>query len=101
MTTTERVARNVRLLAQYRGMKLRQLSAEMGYKREQLLYARLSGESKLSVDELEQLALILDVPASDLLADSPFAMTGGTGSDLLERRSGCATADETSDRLAA
>lgn len=48
---------------------MRALSKRMGYNHEQVLYTRLSGETKMSVDELEQLAEILGVPAELLLSD--------------------------------
>jgi transcriptional regulator with XRE-family HTH domain len=85
MKTVERVATNVRTIARNRGLTMKELSKRMGYRNEQILYTRLSGDSKMSVDELERAAEILDVAAEVLLSDP---------SELLSRMRGWSTADE-------
>jgi len=85
MSTSKRVGTNVRTIARARGITIKELSKRMGYKNEQVLYTRLSGESKLSVDELEKLAEVLDTEAATLLSDI---------SGLLVRTRGWGTAVE-------
>ncbi len=75
VSASQRVGKNVKTVARARGISIRALSAAMGYKSEQVLHTRLSGVSKLSVDELDQLADILEVPVAVLLSD-PSTLVG-------------------------
>lgn len=69
MTTTERVAVNIRTIARGRGISMKNLAALMGWKNVQVLYTRLSGESKMSVDELDKFAEHLSTTPERLLSD--------------------------------
>jgi DNA-binding Xre family transcriptional regulator len=91
MTTTERVALNIRTIAKLRRIAMKDLQAQMGMS-PQVFFKRLKGDSKWTIDELEECATILDVDTADLLRDP---------SDLLTRRSECFTADEGHDLFAA
>lgn len=77
MSSTERVAANVRTIARARGIKLKDLAGRLGMS-EPVFYKRLKGDSRLTVEELEAIAENLNTTAGTLLADP---------SDLLERLS--------------
>lgn len=76
MTAKERVATNIRTIARARNLKLRTLSAELGFKNEQNLYNRLNS-GNFSADELATIADILEVRPGDLFEEEfPFGQTG-------------------------
>ncbi len=73
MSHQQKLGSTVRIIARIRGVRMTELAADMGWS-EQTLHSRLSGASKLGVDEMIQLAELLDVdiptllqPPSDLL----------------------------------
>lgn len=69
MTTTEKLGRNVRTIARHQRITMKALSEAMGYKNVQVLYTRLSGESRTDIEEVERLAEILGTTVSVLLSD--------------------------------
>lgn len=69
MGTTERVAINVRTIARARGITMKSLAEGVGWKNVQVLYTRLSGVSKMKVEELDQIAEALGTTPERLLSD--------------------------------
>lgn len=69
-TTAQRTGANVRAEMARQTMSQAALADRLGMSQSMLSY-RLSGKVPFNVDELAQVAAVLDVPTSALLADQP------------------------------
>jgi transcriptional regulator with XRE-family HTH domain len=63
-----RIARNLRTLARDRGIPIQLVAHRLGISRQQL-HSRLNGQTGLEVDELRELARILETSVDELLRD--------------------------------
>lgn len=76
MTTSERIATNIRTIARARNVKLKDLSDQLGFRHEQQLYTRLRS-GRFTAVELAEAADILGCEPGELFEPNPFAKEGG------------------------